>query len=343
MHTLNRGLVEQHVAVYGRRDAHWMASWRAESLDVWTTLTLTVGQGQQDAMPYSSVHNSTAREERDDSRSSPILNGGQNRAWPTSASTPLIRSRYDTRERGRSRMKPRLLLFQRKNNYIYTYPRLFVRNRRYRIEFNPWRSFFHEIILQYSLARDWDLGSVSPKNELDPRDAFSGIEEYISWSRRVWTELERVRAPGTDGLAVAGHGLFAFRDHEAVVSLPWKLSSRTELDALRPPTYLSFNLFPLPPCLQSFSPRKKHDQGVIHGDRWSLAWWKKEKGMIYNRRCMVVRLRRRIQFSKIASSFSPRVRLKVIIQSNRIAKEKERKFATQGIYRSIHESWKSVE
>lgn len=119
MHTLNRGLVEQHVAVYGRRDAHWMASWRAESLDVWTTLTLTVGQGQQDAMPYSSVHNSTAREERDDSRSSPILNGGQNRAWPTSASTPLIRSRYDTRERGRSRMKPRLLLFQRKNNYIY--------------------------------------------------------------------------------------------------------------------------------------------------------------------------------------------------------------------------------
>lgn len=288
MHTLNRGLVEQHVAVYGRRDAHWMASWRAESLDVWTTLTLTVGQGQQDAMPYSSVHNSTAREERDDSRSSPILNGGQNRAWPTSASTPLIRSRYDTRERGRSRMK---------------------------------------LILQYSLARAWDLGSVSPKNELDPRDAFSGIEEYISWSRRVWTELERVRAPGTDGLAVAGHGLFAFRDHEAVVSLPWKLSSRTELDALRPPTYLSFNLFPLPPCLQSFSPRKKHDQGVIHGDRWSLAWWKKEKGMIYNRRCMVVRLRRRIQFSKIASSFLPPRPIKSNhpIWSNRERKERKGK------------------
>lgn len=65
VHTLNRGLVEQHVAVYGRRDAHWMASWRrAESLDVWTTLTLTVGQGQQDAMPYSSVHNSIEQQER---------------------------------------------------------------------------------------------------------------------------------------------------------------------------------------------------------------------------------------------------------------------------------------
>lgn len=228
--------------------------------------------------------------------------------------------------------------------YIYTYRRSFVRNRRYRIEFNPWRSFFHEIILQYSLARDWDLGSVSPKNELDPRDAFSGIEEYISWSRRVWTELERVRAPGTDGLAVAGHGLFAFRDHEAVVSLPWKLSSRTELDALRPPTYLSFNLFPLPPCLQSFSPRKKHDQGVIHGDRWSLAWWKKEKGMIYNRRCMVVRLRRRIQFSKIAF-LSPRpIKSDHPIWSNRERKERKgKKICLEAIYRSIYESWKSVE
>ena len=37
----------------------WQA--RVESLDVWTTLTLTVRQGQRDATPYSSVHNSAPR------------------------------------------------------------------------------------------------------------------------------------------------------------------------------------------------------------------------------------------------------------------------------------------
>lgn len=89
MHTLNRGLVEQHVAVYGRRDAHWMASWRVESLDVWTTLTLTVGQGQQDAMSYSSVHNSIAQ------RGETTIVGDfkwqrRNRAWPTSATIHLL-------------------------------------------------------------------------------------------------------------------------------------------------------------------------------------------------------------------------------------------------------------
>lgn len=43
-------------------------------------------------------------------------------------------------------------------------------------------------------------------------------------------------------VVLVGHGLFAFRDHEAVVSLPWKLSSRMGPNALRLPTYLSFPL-----------------------------------------------------------------------------------------------------
>lgn len=181
--------------------------------------------------------------------------------------------------------------------YIYTYRRSFVRNRRYRIEFNPWRSFFHEIILQYSLARDWDLEAFPQKMNLIRGTRSRGLKnisrgrgacepswrEYARQGRTGWPSLDMVCLhSATMRRSSVFHGNY----RRARSSMPFvhRLISLS--------TYF--------PCLQSFSPRKKHDQGVIHGDRWSLAWWKKEKGMIYNRRCMVVRLRRRIQFSKIA-------------------------------------------
>lgn len=95
----------------------WQA-WRAESLDMWTTLTLTVGQGQQcrNTAPFTTVSRKGRRGTILDRRR--FLNGGQSLTYiGLDPIHPL--SLRSARERGRSWTR-RKLSFQRENDHIYT-------------------------------------------------------------------------------------------------------------------------------------------------------------------------------------------------------------------------------
>lgn len=226
------------------------------------------------------------------------------RAWPTSASTPFIRSRYDPLVKGvdlgrdenyRSNEKTIIYIHVSFFKIIFT-KRLYwilslilLRQQNY-IKFP--RDYFRIICCDLGegfpkkkMKRGERIGYDKSVNLIRGTRSWGGLEGTRRWgearvnrvgeSTRATTARERRNARqgrGT-GLAVGGHGLFAFRDHEAVVSLPWKLSSRMELDALRPPTYLSFpfNLFPSPPPSYVFTkPRKKHESRWKKRKEWFI-------------------------------------------------------------------------
>lgn len=215
MHTLNRGLVEQHVAVYGRRDAHWMASLESRvtgrvddpDLDCWT----------RTAMPqYSSVHNSNAQgEKRDDPRSSPIFKWRTeldlHRPRPHSSALVTIRS-----WKGSILDETKIIVPTRKRSYIYTYRSLKSYSRN--VAHLHWIQ--SSILLRQQncikFPRDYfriiccDLGEGFPKKKMKRGERIGydksvnlirGTRSWGDWrvlvvgARRVWTELERVHAP----------------------------------------------------------------------------------------------------------------------------------------------------
>ena len=215
MHTLNRGLVEQHVAVYGKRDAHWMASLESRvtgrvddpDLDCWT----------RTAMPqYSSVHNSIAQgEKRDDPRSSPIFKWRTeldlHRPRPHSSALVTIRS-----WKGSILDETKIIVPTRKRSYIYTYRSLKSYSRN--VAHLHWIQ--SSILLRQQncikFPRDYfriiccDLGEGFPKKKMKRGERIGydksvnlirGTRSWGDWrvlvvgARRVWTELERVHAP----------------------------------------------------------------------------------------------------------------------------------------------------